>query len=220
MAYFSKEAYEGKERWAEHRAYLNSLIPTLTAEQHDALEEICITRHRLHTTIERAFNPESNEFNEFNFYPAEWDADNCCRLFELIEQTGLPKIIIEERTFDNCPDETTIYKELYDTDKYGKLDDLDDDARDALRDDLIQILSSTLERLDRAVRNYLSYIDFLFETDYAPEGSSYGHYETVRTKEIEEIREKIKPVIEANKEKIKEIKEELKNHMKPKTNYY
>ena len=44
------------------------------------------------------------------------------------------------------------------------------------KDAAFDITMNTIESLDKAVRSYLAYIDLVYGTDYAPEGSSPERY--------------------------------------------
>ena len=48
MAYYSKEIYERKQRYAERKMRQNAEIDSLTEEQHDALATLCTFRHKFH----------------------------------------------------------------------------------------------------------------------------------------------------------------------------
>lgn len=49
MAYYSKEVYERKQRYAERKMRQNAEVESLTEEQHDALAALCTFRHEFHS---------------------------------------------------------------------------------------------------------------------------------------------------------------------------
>lgn len=62
MAYYSKEAYEGKARWATEHHKKNEQIAIdngATKEQAEAISKLCDDRHYIHCYCERVFISES-----------------------------------------------------------------------------------------------------------------------------------------------------------------
>ena len=62
MAYYSKEAYEGKDRWAAEYHLKNEQIAIsngATKEQAEAISKLCNDRHYIHCYCERVFISES-----------------------------------------------------------------------------------------------------------------------------------------------------------------
>lgn len=67
MALLSKEAYEGKRKYAENKAHDNINIATehgATEEQARAIARLCADRHFLHSNHEKIFNDNTAEARE------------------------------------------------------------------------------------------------------------------------------------------------------------
>ena len=62
MAYYSKEIYERKQRYAERKMRQNAEVESLTEEQHDALATLCNFRHEFHSTnVSHFINSEATD---------------------------------------------------------------------------------------------------------------------------------------------------------------
>lgn len=162
MAYFSKEVYERKREWVARRAEANKSIKTLTEAQHDAIAEICSIRHDLHCNSKYAFISESAMYREFDFYPSEWEYEDC-DLVKIIKSNNLPDIkFTTTRTYDNWLSD-------YDWNEDGEydMDENEDEYYDAYKEAFEKTME-TLNQLDDDVRRYLKMLDEMFGTDYAP----------------------------------------------------
>lgn len=159
MAHFTKEQYQGKTEWAAKRMSENLDNSSLTTEQHDAVATICTLRHEAHTSFNQYWNPQGTSTLS-NLFPSEWETDYPI-VEQLIQEANLPQIIWStKRTYSNSPSIEDFYEEIG--------DDMDEDEKNEILDDMKNELQETLNRLDQDVRDYLAYIDKVYGTNYAP----------------------------------------------------
>ncbi len=150
MGVLSKEAYEGKQRYAERKqAEIKANCDSLTPEQHDALADICRIRHEIHCNMESVFNSESAFADRFNTY-----IDH--EINDILKAASLPAIVwshsIEEIEDDSC--------------YYAGITDFDcvEDAQEACL--------SIVADLHNAIEKYLANIDKQHGTEYCPTGAT------------------------------------------------
>lgn len=170
MAYFSKEAYEGKQKWADRRMAENKKIESLTEEQHEALSDIAKKRHDLHINFESAFLTESSKYDDFNFYPSEWEIEDS-EIVKLINENNLPEIKIHKRTYNNWINDQEFHEEMKELNIDSGTSEYNEKLNYAK-----EITNDTLNLLDQDVRDYLAYIDYLYGTNYAPNRATKDKY--------------------------------------------
>lgn len=156
MTHFTKEQYDKKNEWASKRASQNKEITTLTTEQHDALELICRKRHELHSEAKGFFLSESSIYNEYDFYPAEWSVEET--LISIIQENNLPDIKITLRDYDNW------------------YNDRDYEEAGLTVEEAFDITYTTKEKIDQDIRNWLSFVDYTYDTNYAPSRGDCSSY--------------------------------------------
>lgn len=164
-AYFSKDVYEGKSRYAGKKMYENSLVDTLTEEQHNALSKICSARHQLHINIDKSIRLMNTEY-QHSLIDANHE----------LEESGLPSIEEIPTTEDDFIDIDNI--ELLEDmgespDKYtDDEDELYTEEYQEWYDENYNRIYNELEELNNIIEKYLRKIDIEYGTEYAPTGMS------------------------------------------------
>ena len=142
MAYLDKEAYERKNEYAAKRMIKNSMIETLTPEQHEVLANVCQMRHRMHTHQDALFISGSSDHTLF------WSWIDY-KINEMLSEVGLP----EMKFYD-----------AYVTDLTYEIDEL-------TYDEGYEIMIEYAEKVNDTIENYLRKIDEKHETEYCPTGN-------------------------------------------------
>lgn len=151
MAILSREAYEGKRRWADARMAANAEIDTLTPEQHETLAWLCRIRHEMHTHQEAFFFDESSEHDEFwNYIESDDGTDIDSRLREV----GLPGIRFPGAAENYITDST------WRDDGYETIEEAESES------------VAFAERINSIIEIYLTKIDTEHGTNYAPSGET------------------------------------------------
>lgn len=153
MGYFSKEVYERKAAYAERKMEENSLIESLTREQHEALAELCRIRHEIHSSPKVFFSYESRVWDYIDDGVGGGVINN-----------KLASVGLETIPFDKDPVD---YPTDYDWDNF----ELWDGKYDALDDALTEIYALVAE-INTKIEGYLKKIDETYETKYCPTGLS------------------------------------------------
>jgi|GEM_PF-1989084 len=170
MAYFSKEAYEGKERWARNRMRENSEVPTLSPEQHETLAWLCTIRHEMHCSPDSFWVGESGEYSEYWDYIGNSYEDS--KINEQLNEVGLKSIPLITDT-EHIMADYEVFEEwgvenlqAY----YGLPEDYTDEDIDEAAEKAKEVLYELLEQTDEIIRKYLAEIDLEFGTNYCPGG--------------------------------------------------
>lgn len=152
MGYLSKEEYERKRAYAERKMKQNSLIESLTEDQHEALADLCRIRHEIHSNPKGFFNIESKVWDYIDY--GDGGIINT-----ILENAGLEPI-----EFNIDP---VCYPSNFDYDDEdiwdGKYKDLDD----ALKE-----IYTVVEEINNKIEEYLRIIDEAHGTKYCPTGLS------------------------------------------------
>ena len=161
MAYLTKEAYEGKERFAERRMMENAEIETLTEEQHDALSWLCTIRHDMHGNQEAFFLDESGSHEKY------WDYIEHGINDRLIA-AKLPKIEFKYTIEDYNTDGIVLdeLREEYGDSRYNECEEEANAKFEEARQKMISLAGSFNSEIER----YLREIDEEHGTKYCPGG--------------------------------------------------
>lgn len=151
MSYLSKEDYDRQTKAAAKKMERNSLIETLTPEQHKALRELCRARHFIHSNMKSIFNDESSEAETFLNYFVEGGTSN---VLDNLTAAGLPKLDLSVDIIMDMPTLST----------YNEIDDM-------TLEDALDLHFELLERINTEIENYLGAIDEEHGTKYKPTGA-------------------------------------------------
>lgn len=171
MAYVSKEGYERKAAYAARRMAENAEVETLTAEQHEALAELCEIRHWIHSTDRmRMFNSEASESDGLS--------DRLARLFDsnILADADLPEL----RTIDIymlpsssdwelliTEEDRQAWKERSETEGFANGYDCWLNLGDEFHE-----FCQMIGQLNADIERYLADIDKAHGTSYCPTGKS------------------------------------------------
>ena len=156
MAYYSKEVYEGKRRYAEKRNRRDAeLIKTLTQEQHDALAQLAEARHEMHSNTDALIRGVDRRSDiEFELFQAN----------TALEKAGLKPI--KELPFEECDVREECCTWIIDIDLLIEIDEFDEDRFD----EIYYELSEKWAKINDIIEEYLRNIDDEHGTHYAPTG--------------------------------------------------
>lgn len=166
MAYFTKEAYEGKKEYAARRNEADKEnVKTLTEDQHDALAWLSAVRHKLHGGFDEMWLSESSDHEELWNYIM--DSIDKCKIKDRLESRCLPDIDI------NLDEEDYISDQTYDIDLsiYAS-----EDEKEEAREKAQEELAAMIEKIDTIITDYLENIDEKHGTHYAPTGNGRAYY--------------------------------------------
>jgi len=156
MSYLTKDQYERRNENAAKRMQENAEIETLTEEQHEALSELCSTRHDLHSDKRSVIVSDDGTKKEL------------VKINEQLLELDMP-------TMSFIPTDQADYIDIDDIDE---LLTIDDDVPESGTDEYqnwyntnYERISNELEELNKKIENYLAEIDEKFGTNYCPTGS-------------------------------------------------
>ena len=175
MAYYDKEAYEAKQRYADNRNKRNSEVAMLngmTKEQAAVVTWLCEVRHYIHCNYSDAFNDEADtdvmdyiydgkiaQIQDFDDY-----GDTC--IFH--GENTLINTALVLAGFDKIEFIDNTQWEFLPTSLTYEYDDLtEDEAR--------VVFDEAFESLDSEIIKYLQQIDEKYKSSFAPTG--YGRLE-------------------------------------------
>ena len=167
------DRYDAKRRYVDRMNRENERIDTLTPEQHEAIQFLASARHDIHTNYERAFNTESQEYDDLMEYIGDDGTIN-----QTLADAGLPTIKILYDTdfptdFDYfellSPQERQEWEEKAEKEEKGAFSNT---GFSLWMEDSGEYGEYTdhMEKLNSAIEEYLRKIDEEHGTHYAPTG--------------------------------------------------
>lgn len=158
----SYNRYEAKANYVRAMNAKNAEIETLTAEQHELIQEICKFRHEVHCNIDsyfNAFSKHSATISDGWVIVELFKEDFVFNLNELLKKYNLPKF---HTSFDfiSCPDDSWV-----ETDR-----DDDEEAWQDEYDGLQRECYQEFNKLNSDIEKWLSNIDNEHGTSYCPTG--------------------------------------------------
>ena len=167
MGRLDKEAYEGKQRYAERRMAENAEVDALTPDQHEALAWLCGIRHELHTKADVWILEESADYDRFWGYIPDEFSDGPGLIKERMGGVGLSINIPMFRSY-NLDD---IQNEYVRDDVEAYLRCFDIDTSDMV-EAMYCYASRISEEINSAIESYLMNIDAIYGTRYCPSGAT------------------------------------------------
>jgi len=154
MAYLKKSQYERRAANAAIRMEQNKQISSLTAEQHQALKELCYHRHEMHSNMDSVTRSRENKIMA-----------NLEKVGVMLAQAGIPCPALPS---DECD-----YIDIDDIDSLYEYDDVpeDDEERQEWYDENYRRIMSELSELNGQIEEYLRIIDEQHGTSYCPTGA-------------------------------------------------
>lgn len=173
MGKISENGYARKREWAAKKMSAQRSITTLTAKQHEALEELCRIRHDFHCEMYDYFNSEA---------PTEgWEIFE--KINDLLSDAGLKTIDFTD--YDMLPCVNDYYYVISDEERYGweaKADKFNSKRQGGLMHTGFSLWKEEsgeyarfcdgVEKLHNQIENYLYKIDREHGTSYAPTGAT------------------------------------------------
>ncbi len=157
MARLSKEAYEGKERFAGQRMAENAKNENLNAEQHEVLSEICRLRHELHISHRSLFIGE-----------------NADKLVDFLENWISNAKAVNLPTWDYCDVNVDMLPSPIDL-EIDPEDWYDEEEGEDYQTGFSRCFEKACAKyseINDTIESFLRKIDETFGTDYCPSGAS------------------------------------------------
>ena len=144
----------GQSNYVSKRNEENSLVDTLTSEQHEQIRELCAMRHLLHSGD--IFNTESSDYRTCSNY-----------FFELVEIEGVGSLDVSS-DFEELITNMDLEFEYYEVAEEERED------YDTVFADLISRHNEEIELINTQIEDFLRDIDNQHGTKSAPTGKSRG----------------------------------------------
>lgn len=173
MAYLDKDAYFGKQLYAERKMAKNAEIDTLTEEQHEVLAELCRIRHEFHSTdSDKYFNSES-QYNLEEVFSPKGDS-----IYSQLEEVDLPSL--SELDFDELPSSSEW--DWLDEDEQQEWENKAEELNkketghfiytgyELWKEEVMENFDKFLSDYNEVIEDYLRKIDEKYGTEYCPTG--------------------------------------------------
>ena len=164
MAYYTKEVYERKQRYAERKMRQNAEIESLTERQHDALAALCTFRHKFHSMdVSYFFNSEAPDDGILDMIDDECGES---KINVALKEAGLEPI-----SFPSSIDLPTDFDwfECMTEEEQAEYKDFNDFCNNCANS-----WSKYKDEVNTLIEKYLEKIDQEHGTEYCPTG--YGRY--------------------------------------------
>lgn len=157
MGYYSKEVYEGKDRWAEEYHLKNEKIAIAngaTEEQANAISRLCNDRHYIHCYSERVFFAESADGqNIADMLSKETETDNTgININRYLKKAGLEPIKYTYNFVDDTENDMTY--------EFGEMS----------REEAEEKTNKVMKQYNEDILAYLRGFDEKYNTKFTPIG--------------------------------------------------
>lgn len=155
MAYYSKEIYEAKERWALNKQEENidkAIENGATEEQAEAIARLCSDRHYIHCHSDHVFLSETQDSTIICKMLNNINIKDDININHYLTEAGLPSI---EYTCDFIND-------MWDDSTYQ--------YSDMTREEAMEQTLDVMEQFDQDIIHYIMNFDKKFNTSFAPTG--------------------------------------------------
>lgn len=155
MAYYSKEAYEGKARWATEHRKKNEQIAIdngATKEQAEAISKLCDDRHYIHCYCERVFISESEPADIICKMLAEEASYAGININEYLKKVGLEPIKYTYSFVDDTENDSTY--------EYSEM------SREEAEEKTMEVM----HQFNEDILDYLRNFDKKYDTKFTPIG--------------------------------------------------
>ena len=157
MGHLNKQQYERRRENAVSRNIKNEDIAVangMTQEQAELISELCSLRHRIHSSVDRLVEDNSEATRDLIGVNAR------------IDESGL-------KAMDFIPTDTSDYIDIDDINTLYETEEIpeDDEERRKWRADKTAYICEQWYELNRSIERYLAEIDKKYNTHFAPTGA-------------------------------------------------